>query len=188
MLVNQLALKYAQAIYELAAEKNLLGEVETQLKTVEVTIAAHSDLAMLLYHPQVPPQAKKDTLLAVFGDDLQEFVRNFLLLLVDKRRETLLPAIFSEYRNLANQARNIAEAEVITAMELSPEQQQALAAKLSAVTHKNIVLKIRTDERILGGIVVKIGDKLIDGSVARGIERMKAALLKTEVTKIGVTN
>jgi F-type H+-transporting ATPase subunit delta len=188
MLVNQLAMKYAQAMYELATEKDVLDVVETQLRTIEATIAANPDLAMLLYHPQVPAQAKKDTLVEVFGADLLEFVRNFLLLLVDKRRESALPAIIGAYTNLANEARNIAEADVITAMPLSQEQQVALAAKLSAVTKKNIVLKTRIDGRILGGIVVKIGDKLIDGSVARQLETMKAALLKTEVTKIGVTN
>jgi F-type H+-transporting ATPase subunit delta len=188
MLVNQLALKYAQAIYELATEKDALAVVETQLQTIETTIAANPDLAMLLYHPQVPAQAKKDTLVAVFGADLPEFVRNFLLLLVDKRREAALPVIIREYMNLANEARNIAAVEVITAMPLSKEQHQALAAKLSAVTKKNVVLQTRVDGRILGGVVVKIGDKLIDGSVARQLKTMQTALLKTEVTKIGVTN
>jgi len=188
MLVNQLALKYAQAIYELALEKNALSEVDSQLQSVEATLADNPDLAMLLYHPRVPAEAKKDTVISVFGADLAEFVRNFLLLLIDNRRETALPAIIGEYRNLANEARNIAEAEVVTALPLSPEQHQALAAKLSAVTKKNIVLKTKIDQRIIGGIVVKIGDKLIDGSVARQLETMKAALIKTEATKIGVTN
>ena len=188
MLVNQLALKYAQAIYELAAEKGALSEADSQLKSVEATLADNPDLAMLLYHPRVPAQAKKETINSVFGADLAEFVRNFLLLLIDNRRETSLPAIICEYRNLANEAQNIAEAEVVTALPLSPEQHQALAAKLSAVTKKNIVLKTRIDQRILGGIVVKIGDKLIDGSVARQLETMRTALSKTEVTKIGVTN
>lgn len=188
MLVNQLALKYAQAIYELAQEKGALVEVDNQLMSVEATLGENPDLAMLLYHPRVPAQAKKDTVNSVFGADLAEFVRNFLLLLIDNRRETTLPAIICEYKRLANEAQNIAEAEVVTALPLSPEQHQALAAKLSSVTKKNVVLKTRIDQRILGGIIVKIGDKLIDGSAARQLETMKAALIKTEATKIGVTN
>lgn len=188
MLVNQLALKYAQAIYELALEKEALDQVNQQLKGVEATLAENPDLAMLLFHPRVPAQAKKETVNAVFAEGVADFVRNFLLLLIDNRRESALPAIICEYKRLANEAQNIAEAEVVSALPLSAEQHQALAAKLSVVTKKNIVLKTRVDQRILGGVIVKIGDKLIDGSVARQLETMKAALLKTEATKIGVTN
>lgn len=188
MLANQLALKYAQAIYELAAEKNMLDKVDQELSMVENTIASHEELATLMYHPRVPAAAKKETITKLFGAEVADFVQKFLLLLVDKRREAALPAIVREFRNLANEARNIAEAEVTSAMPLSEKDSQALAAKLSAVTGKNMILKTKVDARILGGVIVKIGDKLIDGSVVRQLQMLKTALLKTEVTKIGVTN
>ncbi|MBP2637703.1 MAG: atpH [Firmicutes bacterium] len=177
MLTNTLALKYAQAIYEIADEKSMLDAVEKQLTMVVATIAEHADLANLMYHPLVPAQAKKDTINKIFADELDEFVRNFLLLLIDKRRETALAAIAQEYVRLANEARNIAEAEVFTARELSVAQLEALATKLSEVTGKKIVLKTTIAQDLLGGIVVKIGDKLIDGSVARQLKALKAALL-----------
>ncbi len=188
MLANQLASKYAQAIYELAAEKNMLDKVGEQLLLVESTISSHSDLATLLYHPQILPAAKKETITKIFSQDLDDFVHKFLLLLVDKRRETILPDIIQEYVMLANETRNIAEAEVTTAMPLAEDEYTALRNKLSQVTGKNMVLKTRVDERILGGVIVKIGDKLIDGSIVRQIQRMQTALLSSEVTKIGVTN
>jgi F-type H+-transporting ATPase subunit delta len=125
----------------------------------------------------VPPQAKKETLNRIFAEDLDGFVLNFLFLLIDKRREPALPAIISEYVRLANEARNIAEAEVFTAKELSQDQLEALAAKLSKGTGKNIVLKTTLDQALIGGIIVKIGDKLIDGSVGRQLKVMKAAPL-----------
>ena len=187
MIASQLALRYAEALYEIAAEKEALDGVEKELDIVEETLAEYGELATLLYHPQVPLAAKKETVVRVFGPQVADYVRNFLLLLVDKRRETALPAIIKVYRQLANKARNIAEAEVTTAMPLAEGDRQALAAKLSAVTGKTVVLNTRVDESIVGGVVVKIGDKLIDGSVVRQLETLKAALLKTEVSKIGVT-
>lgn len=187
MLTSQLALRYAQAIYELAADKQALEEVERQLVLVEDTLANSNELAILLFHPQMPAEAKKDTVAKVFGDELADYVRNFLFLIIDKRREGALPAIIKEYRSLANQARNIAEAEITTAMPLSDAEAKSLAAKLSAVSGKNVVLKTHIDSRILGGVIVKIGDKLIDGSVLRQLDALRSALLKTEVTKIGVT-
>lgn len=187
MITSQLALRYAEALYELAAEKQALDGVEKELGIVEETLAAYEELATLIYHPQMPLAAKKETVEKVFGPQLSDYVRNFLLLLVDKRRETALPAIVREYRVLANRARNIAEAEVTTARPLAEGDKKALAAKLSAVTGKTVVLNTRVDERIVGGVVVKIGDKLIDGSVVRQLEALRSALLKTEVSKIGVT-
>ena len=184
MLTSQLALKYAQAIYEIATEKAMLDQVEKELKLVEATIAGHEELAHLIYHPLVPAEAKKQTISQIFAEELNVFVRNFILLLIDKRREPALPAIIREYIRLANEARNIAEAEVITARELSPEQQAALAGKLSKVTGKNIVLKTTIDQELLGGVVVKIGDKLIDGSVARQLKALKAALSASQATAV----
>jgi len=188
MLTNQLATKYAQAIYELSAEKNMLEQVEQELMMVEQTIHNYSDLSTLIYHPRVLPQAKKDTLQSIFGKEIADFVLKFLLLLVDKRRETILLDIIHEYVKLANEARNIVEAQVTTAMPLSPEQQEGLMKKLALVTGKTIVLKTQIDAAIIGGVVVKIGDKLIDGSIARQLEIMKNALLNTEVTGIEVTD
>jgi len=187
MITSQLAMRYTEALYELAAEKQALDSVEKELAFVEETLATYDELATLIYHPQMPLAAKKETVQRVFGPQVSEYVRNFLLLLVDKRRETALPAIIREYKVLANQARNIAEAEVTTAKPMAEGDRQALAAKLSAVTGKTVMLNTRVDERIVGGVVVKIGDKLIDGSVVRQLEALRTALLKTEVSKIGVT-
>lgn len=177
MLVEQLAQKYAQAVYELAAESNALEQVEQELELVEETLAANPDLATFLYHPQVLAVAKKETITRIFEQEVHEVVHHFLLLLIDKRRETVLPAIIREYRSLSNEARNIAEAQVTTAKPLSDAEHAALADKLSAVTGKNMVLKTSIDTRILGGVIVKIGDKLIDGSVVRQLETLKTALL-----------
>ena len=99
-----------------------------------------------------------------------------------------MPAIVREYVKLANGARNIVEAEVTTAIPLDKDQQTALINKLSRVTGKTIVLKTQIDKAIIGGVIVQIGDKLIDGSIARQLQTLKNTLLNSEVTGIGVTD
>jgi F-type H+-transporting ATPase subunit delta len=185
MLANQLAVKYAQAIYELAAEKDMLSAVEQELRLVETTIDSYSDLATLMYHPRVLSQVKKETINKIFGKELADFVLKFLLLLVDKRRETVLPEIIREYIKMANEARGILEAQVITAMPLAQTQHAALVSKLSVVTGKKVVISTQLDTTIIGGIIVKIGDKLIDGSVVRQLETLKNALLNNKATGLG---
>lgn len=181
MLIDQLAIKYAQALYEVASERGILEQAEEQLALVGSTLSDHEDLAKLIYHPRVLPKAKKEVITRVFGQDLAEAVHNFLLLLVDKRRENILPSIIKEFKNLTNEAHNIIEAEVTTALPLSDEQQIALAKKLGQVTGKNVILKTKIDVTILGGVVVKIGDKLIDGSVARQLKMLQTTLMNAPV-------
>lgn len=187
MLANQLALKYAQAIFELASEKNKVAEAQEQLIMVETTIAGHEELAKLIYHPRIPAPVKGETLSKVFSQELTDFVHKFLLLLVNKRRESLLPAIVQEFQNFVNQANQVIEAEVTTALPLLEEEQQALADKLKMATRKNVLIKVQLNPAILGGVIVKIGDKLIDGSVARQLQVLKTSLLDSGA-KIGVTN
>lgn len=187
MLSNQLAAKYAQALCEVASEKSLLSEAEQQLTLVVELAEQNSDLKTLLYHPLVPVAAKKETLLGLFGSELNETVKNFLFLLIDKHREAALPAILHEYVLQANEKRNIVVAEVTTALQLSAAQEQALADKLSTVTGKTVKINQHVDTSIMGGVIVKVGDKLIDGSVARQLCMLQAALTKIPLIKIGVT-
>lgn len=176
-MLNQLAQTYAQAVYELAAEHKILDEVQAQLEFVADTIAGHADLRALMEHPLIPSQAKKDTVTRIFGGELTDFVSNFLLLLIDKRREAALPAIVRQYVDIANRVQNITIAEVVTARPLTEEQQKALTVKLSEVTGSNIILETAVDQQILGGVIVKIGEKLIDASLIRRLESLKMALV-----------
>lgn len=187
MLSNQLAVKYAQALCELANEKNILADAERQLALVVDLAEQNAELKELLYHPLIPGAAKKETIVRLFGGELHEVVKNFLLLLVDKHREAALPAILHEYTALANEIRNIVVADVTVAMPISREQEQALAQSLGAKLGKTVRINQHIDSRIISGVIVKIEDKLIDGSVARQLNMLKAALTRTPLTKIGVT-
>lgn len=187
MLSNQLATTYGQAVFELACAKDMLDQVEEQLLLVQDTLNKQADLATFLYHPRVPGKAKKDTIIKVFGGEVTDFVRHFLLLLVDKRRETALSAIIRQYVGLANKARNIVEAEVTTALPLSQAEKASLIQKLTTVTGRTVILKPAVDPAIIGGVIVKIGDKLIDGSIVRQLKALEQVLVRSEA-KIGVTS
>jgi F-type H+-transporting ATPase subunit delta len=112
----------------------------------------------------------------------------FLLELAEKHREGALPAILREYVELAQEdKRNLLMADVTTAMPLTPGQEQALAEKLAAMTGRTIKIRQHVDSGILGGIVVRVGDKLLDGSLSHQLSVLQADLLKTPLKKVGVT-
>ena len=188
MLNSQLAAKYAEALFELAKENKMIDKIEQELFVIKEAFDNHQDMRELIYHPRVPNEAKKDTIHKVFGAELSTYVKHFVLLLIDKRRETALMGIIRAYVVLANEARNIIEANVITAKLMSDEQRQKLTQKLVKLTGNKVLLQEAVDPGIIGGVIVKIGDKLIDGSVRHQLKSLHNTILKTEVTKIGVTS
>ena len=188
MLTHPAAKEYARALLELAAEANDMAAVEEQLRAVVQICHDNDDLGKIFYHPQVPTAAKKDLVQKLFRPVLAGFVGNFLLLLIDKRREALLPYILEEYERLADKAENVCKAELTTALPLSESHKQALVTKLSGLTGSNIELLTTVDKRLLGGVVLQIGDKRVDGSIISHLDQLKTILLKKEATGIEVTS
>ena len=186
MLSNELANKYAKAVFELKKKKKKLQEVENDLKFIVQTISSQQDLSDFIYHPHVKLEAKKEIFTKIFRAEIGDLTNKFMSLLFDKKREMLLPQIVGEFEVLANEAQNIIKAQVIVATALNVEQRTALINKLSMATGKTVVAEYKIDTGILGGVIVKIGDKLIDGSIVRQIAALKAQLLADETTKIGV--
>ena len=177
MLNIQLARKYGTAIFEIANEDNKLEEYGRELADVSQALFAQAELKDFLTNPQIQPEDKKQVLLRLLKDQVSPMMMNFLLLLVDKRRIVLLEAINDCYQELSNKAQGIIVADVTTAYELKAELRSRLSSKLESVTGKKVALRTHNDKSIIGGIVVKIGDTRIDGSVAGRLQALKAELM-----------
>ncbi|MCR5176163.1 MAG: ATP synthase F1 subunit delta [Anaerovibrio sp.] len=177
MLNIQLARKYGVAIFEIAEEEKKLEKYGNELAKVSKDLFSHADLKGFLTNPQVQPQAKKDILSKLLQGEISDLMFKFLLLLVDKRRIVLLEAINECYQELSNKARGIMIADVTSAFDLKSELKESLGRKLERVTGKRIKLRMHNDPRIIGGVIVKIGDKRIDGSVTGRLQALKAELM-----------
>lgn len=173
MLNIQIASKYANAIFEIAQDNNNLQEVAEQLSLIQQNLFSLPDAVKFFQNPIIPQQAKKDLLYKAFNEDFSPIIINFLLLLVDKNRIGIFNDIFQIFTNLKNQALGIIVADVITAFPLSKQQESQLSKKLQAISGKNIILRKHIDISILGGIIVSIGDKRIDGSAAGRLRALK---------------
>ena len=115
MLNLQLARKYSTAVFELAQDENKLEEYGKELSAVSQAVSSNADLEGFLVNPQIQRETKKNVLTKLFKDDLSKTVFNFLMLLVDKRREALIAEIATEYQALSNRARGIVIADITTA-------------------------------------------------------------------------
>ena len=177
MLNMELARKYARAIFELACEENALSAYGNDLAKVQQTYVDCPELKAYLCNPNIQPEDKKSLLKDVFGDDVREMVLNFLLLLIDKRRMMVFDAIAAIFTQLSNDKRGIAVADVTTVEPLSETQKAELMEKLGRVTGKEVSLREHRDPSLIGGVVVRIGDRRIDGSIKGRLAAMTAELM-----------
>jgi F-type H+-transporting ATPase subunit delta len=180
MLNVQLAKKYARAIFEIAQDEDKLKEYGSELASVAEAVAGSDDLRAFLADPQIQPDAKKSVLQQIFQDDVSTDVMHFLMLLVDKRRIALVPEIDAQFQQMANAARGVIIADVTTAMEMSALQIKKLRQKLQQVTGGEVKLRRHVDAAILGGVVVRIGDRRIDGSVRGRLQALGQTLMASK--------
>ncbi|PKM82208.1 MAG: F0F1 ATP synthase subunit delta [Firmicutes bacterium HGW-Firmicutes-14] len=188
MLENAVARRYAQAFFGIAQDRSMVDKLETELKTVVETIDGNEELRRVMDHQLVSPVEKKAIVNKIFSEEISEITVNFLDIVIDKYRATYIPAIYEEFVSYANENRNMADARVKTAAELTEADLEALKDKLNAVTGKNVRLQPEVDPSLIGGVMVRIGDKVIDGSLLGRLEKLKENLLHTEVKEIGVRN
>ncbi|MBQ7705350.1 MAG: ATP synthase F1 subunit delta [Selenomonadaceae bacterium] len=176
MLNIQLATKYSRAIFELAQDENKLDDYAEDLKKIYEDVFSLPEAVKFFQNPLVPHQAKKDLLKKAFDKEISADVMNFLMLLVDKSRIGIFNEIYEIFTSLKNQAQGILVADVVTAFPLTKSQESQLTKKLATVTGKKIQIRKHEDKSILGGVIVTIGDKRIDGSAAGRLRSLKSTL------------
>ncbi|MEO6350641.1 MAG: F0F1 ATP synthase subunit delta [Candidatus Limnocylindrales bacterium] len=181
------ARRYAEAIFEIAERD---GTVDQWLQQLTAIAAAVSDpgVARRLEDPQVPQAVRLDALLGGArsaggaGGEMLPQMGNLLALILRRRRVESLPRIASEFRRLYNRRAGIVEAIATSAAPLGDQELAALRSRLEQMTSGRIELQTKVDPSLLGGIQVRIGDKLIDGSVRGRLERLRNRLAAGTLT------
>ena len=172
------ARRYAKALMALARRDGIIAAIGAQLQQHQALLRANAQLQRILENPSVDIQAKR-RLLTTLLERTQPapLLRNFLLLLVEKDRLRQLDAIWTHYERMANEELHRIVAQVSTAFELDAQQCQAVAHKIAAATQKEVVLEAAVDPTILGGLVVRVNNVIVDGSVRGQLARMHKALI-----------
>lgn len=176
MLENAIARRYASAFFNLAQERNALDQFEAELQTVVDVIAANAELKAVIDDQLMAADLKKGIIEDVFAGQVSNVTIDFVKVVMDKRRENYLADMYTSFVNLANSARNIQDAEVTAAHPLTDAEMEGLQVQLAKLTGKTIRLKTTVKPEIVGGIIVRIGDQVIDGSVTRRLEILKETL------------
>jgi F-type H+-transporting ATPase subunit delta len=177
MREETIARRYASALFAEAQRSGTLDPTANSLATVARTIAGNAQLKTILNQPVLTSDRKKEALNLVFGKVVAAPIPSFLNLLIDKRRINVLPEIQTEFARLVREHQNVALATATTALPLTTGESDALRRSLEARTGKKIELETAVDPAVLGGVFVRIGDTVLDGTVRGSLERLREQLL-----------
>lgn len=173
--LNTVARPYAQAAFDLARAADALAQWSSMIGFA-AAVSADSNVREAIDSPNLSTAQQADLFIQVCADSLDEQGRNFVKLLAENRRLTLLPEIAALFDEFRADAEGTIEATVVSARPLSDSQQQEISNALKARFNREVSLHVETDESILGGAIIRAGDTVIDGSVRGKLEKFAHAL------------
>ena len=174
------ARRYASALFAIAKKRGEVEIVASNLKEVAETVDGSRQLAGVLHNPLLPRERKRAVLHGIFGS-IHPDVEKFLFLVVEKDRAVLLLQIVDEFDRQVDESRGEADGEVISAVALTPTQVESLQSALQARFGVKVRLQTKVEPEILGGLIVRVGDKQMDGSVASRLRTMSENLKRVKI-------
>ncbi len=171
---------YARALLAAAVEARALDEVRRELGDFVAALAASASLRDVLADPQVDTEAKRRAL-AELTRGAHPLVANTLQLLLQKGRFGILPDLHEEIEALAAAEAEVVKVEVTSAVELDQQAEERLAGRVAAATGRRVEMTKRVDAGILGGLVVRVGDVIVDGSLRSRLRQLRERLVTAEL-------
>lgn len=176
-IVTGLAGRYATALFELARDQKQIETVSQSLGRLRAALQESPEFAALVTSPLIGrEEATRATLAAAARLGVDSLTRSFLGVLAKARRLGILGNVIRDFEKLAAHARGEATAEVTSAHPLNDDQIAALKAKLRASLGRDVAVDLRVDSSILGGLVVRVGSRMIDGSIKTKLDNLALAM------------
>jgi F-type H+-transporting ATPase subunit delta len=175
--VASLAERYAAALFELADERHALDAVAGDLRELRAMLHESHDLARLLRSPVLSREDQAKAVAALSERaGLSELTRDFLGVVAGNRRLFAVPAMIEAYLNQLAERRGEVTAEITTAQPLNEMQQNTLGEQLRRAVGRRVTVDLRVDPSLLGGMIVKVGSRMIDGSLKSRLHRLQLAM------------
>jgi len=178
MINGALARRYSQALFKIASETSL-DPIDTDLRELTKLVEENEEVKNTLLHPHISVSDKKAIMDKLLGEEFGATTRHFLYLLIDRKRESLLPFIQREFTKLADEARQVVEAKVASAIALSASQLDDLKQAIGRMTGKDVRIISEVRAELIGGILIQVGDSVMDGTIAHALQKMRVGLRRT---------
>lgn len=176
-----LANRYAKALFSVAQEENAFDDYAKSLNEVAAAMTTYPEVRDGLANVMYPVDVRSKVMAHIAeAQGATQVIKNFLDLVVQKKRAAFLPEIAEAFQALIDTQRNICQGTVVTAMPLSAELNDKVQATLEKITGKKVVMTTKVDPSILGGIIAKVGDLVMDGSIRSQLQGLKESIKGSE--------
>lgn len=168
------ASRYAKSLIDLSTEHQALEAVKKDMMLFEGVVDGNSQLEAILKNPIVPLDKKQGILDGVFGSKVHQITANFFRLMVNKGRSGILFETARQFINQYQALKGIVNAEVVSAIALTDVSRKAIVELVKQELSANeVIVKERVDEKLIGGFILKVGDKQFNASIANGLDKLK---------------
>lgn len=174
---------YGDALFELALEKQSVDVLYEEAQALREIFKNNGELMQLLNHPKISKEEKNAAVKAIFDGRVSDDMAGFLVLVVDKGRADELDAVLGYFLSVVKEYKKIGVVDVTCAVELSDAQKKKLCEKLLATTdYATLEMHYQVDAALIGGIVVRIGDRVVDASIRTKLAQMEKQLQKIQLS------
>ncbi|MBI4368504.1 MAG: ATP synthase F1 subunit delta [Candidatus Omnitrophica bacterium] len=170
-----------KSVFEMAEESRETEKLSQELSAVKEAMAERPKFLDLLQNPFITREEKRSLIEGMLGPTSSRLAQNFLNLLVDKNRIDLFPAIMDRLHQAMNQKRNVEEAVVVSARQLHPSILQLIQKALETAIKKKVLIRTEQDSDLLGGLQIRFGSRLIDGSIRAKLNALYHQLSNVKV-------
>lgn len=170
---------YAESLLDACEETGNMDKIAAELEDLSALFQENPDLYSFYTSPQVAKSEKKEILRSLLADQISPITLNLLCVLLDKKRAGEFNHVVKQFERLVSEKNNEVSGVIYLARPCSEEMMQAIEKKLSQSTGKNLKLKLNVDPSLVGGIKVKIGDSVVDATVASQLKEMKGTIDNT---------
>lgn len=178
ILTSEVLEPYAQALMSLGKSNDLVDRFAEDMANILDTLNASEDLQGFITNPLAKLDAKKAVLNQIFGESVHPFTKNFLMLLVDRRRVMFLDGICKQYQVIYRKLKQVVLAEVVSAVDLNDAQKDAIRDRVKAMTNASSVeLQTSIDRDLIGGVIIKVGSQVVDASLRGQLRRLSLRLV-----------
>ncbi|MGH2665313.1 ATP synthase F1 subunit delta [Flavobacterium sp.] len=175
MSSTRAAIRYAKAILDMANSKSAANEVSQDMTLIATTIKGNQELDAFIQNPTIKVEVKEGALLEVFAS-VNNVTKGLFHLLLENKRFEILESVAIEYNKLFDEANGIEVAKVTTAIAITPELEAKVLAKIKEFSNKKVTIENIVDASIIGGFILRIGDKQYNASVANRLQVLKREL------------
>jgi len=169
--------RYASALYDLAAEKKLVDPVVEDLSNLKNILKDNKELSLVVKSPLITSTAKLNIFVSLLKKiNANELTNTFLKVIEKNKRFSSLASIISQFMNINSQKRGDVLADITSADELNDDQKNNITNQLKSILGDKLSLSFDVDKNIMGGLIVKVGSKMIDTSLANKINKLKIAM------------